>query len=116
MAQAKIEIAMSEPSGSVRLLKLRGRLDQAAQEPLLAAWQEASSSGVGTVVLNFENVEGMDSVGLGLLIMLAAQARQQKQRFVAWGLSEPLKQAFRVSYLDEVLPVFTNEGEALEHV
>lgn len=116
MAKAKIEIASREPSDRVRVLELRGQLDQSAEEPLLGAYQKASSDGAQTVILNFREVEAMDSTGLGLLIRLVARAQQQKVRLVACELSAPLQQAFEVTYLDEALDVYAEEAEALQSV
>jgi anti-sigma B factor antagonist len=116
MTPIEVEVASPQPAGRVRVLKLRGQIDRSAEEPLLAAYQEASSSGAEAIVLNFDSVEGMDTVGLELLITLLAKAEQQRQRLVACGLSTPLQQALAVSYLDEALEVFDDEAEALQSV
>ncbi len=116
MAQAKFEITMGEPSGTVRVLKLRGQLDRPAQAPLMAAYQEASSGGAEIVLLDFREVEGIDSVGLELLITLLARAEQQKRRLVVCGLTAPVQQAFEATYLDEALEVFADEAEALQGI
>jgi anti-anti-sigma factor len=116
MNPVEVEVAIPGPAGRIRVLKVRGRIGRSAEEPLMAAYQEASSSGAEAVVLNFDSVEGMDTVGLELLITLLAKAEQQQQRLVACGLSAPLRQAFAVSYLDEALEVFSDEAEALQSV
>ena len=114
MVQARLEVAIREPADRVRILDLRGRITRTAEEPLTAAYQEASSGGVETVILNFDEVDAMDSSGLGLLIALLARAQHQKQRLVACGLGAPLQQAFQVTYLDEALDVYAGEAEALQ--
>lgn len=116
MEEGKMEIAMGEPSDRVRVLNLRGRVGRTAEGPLLAAWQEASRGGAEAVILNFREVEALDSYGLSLLIRLQAMARRQKQRLVACGLSDSVQQAFAVTYLDEAVEVFADEAEALQRV
>jgi anti-anti-sigma factor len=116
MPQTKIEVAIREPADRVPSLELRGRIGRSAEGPLMAAYQEASSGGAETVILNFRDVEAMDSYGLGLLITLSARAQRQGQRLAACGLSTSLQQAFEVSYLDEALEVYADEAEALQSV
>ena len=115
MTQVELEIATREPNARVRVLEFRGGIGRPAEVPLMAAYQEAISGGAAMVILNFGEVEAVDSYGLGLLIRLQARARRQKKRLMACGLSASLRQAFEVSYLDELLPAFTTEAEALEH-
>ena len=116
MVKARLEVAIREPADRVRILDLRGPITRSAEEPLTAAYQEASSGGAGTVILNFGEVEAMNSSGLGLLIALLARAQHQKQRLVACALGAPLQQAFQVTYLDEALDVYAGEAEALQSV
>jgi anti-anti-sigma factor len=113
MVQPKLEVVIREPADRVRVLDLRGPISRSAQEPLKAAYQEASSGGVDIVILNFSEVESMDSYGLGLLIALLARAQHQKQRLVACGPSTSLRMAFTSTYLDEALPVYIDEVSAL---
>ena len=114
MVQDKLEVAIREPADRVRILDLQGPITRSTQESLTAAYEEASSGGVEMVVLNFSEVEVMDSYGLGFLIALLARAQHQKQRLVACGLGAPLQQAFQVTYLDEALDVYAGEAEALQ--
>ena len=113
MIQAKLEVAIREPIDGVRVLDLRGPITRSAEVPLMAAYQEASSDGLKTIILNFGEVEAMDSYGLGLLIALQARVQRQGQRLVACALGAPLQRAFQVSYLDEALDVYSGEAEAL---
>lgn len=111
MVQSKLEVTIREPSARVRILGLRGRITRSAEEPLMAAHQQVA--GAKTVILNFREVEAMDSTGLGLLIALQARTRRHKQRLAAYGLSAPLRKAFAVTYLDKALRVYAGEAEAL---
>ncbi len=113
MEQTKIDVAIREPVAKVRVLDLQGSVTRSAKEPLEAAYQQAASSGAETLVLDFEGVGAMDSTGLGLLIALQARAQRDHLRLVACGLSATLQQAFAVTYLDEALPVYANQGDVL---
>ena len=114
MVQPKLEVVIREPVDQVRILDLRGPITRSSHEPLTAAFDKASSGGEEVIILNFGEVEAMDSYGLGLLIALLARAQQQKQRLVACGLGAQLQQALQVAHLDEALDVYASEAEALQ--
>ena len=44
MVQAKLEVAVREPADRVYILDLRGPITRTAEEPLTAAYEEASGS------------------------------------------------------------------------
>jgi anti-anti-sigma factor len=113
MVQANLEVAIREPSDRVRILDLRGPITRSTQEPLMAAYQDASSGGMKTIILNFGEVEAMDGYGLGLLIDLQARAQRQKQHLVAYGSNAPVRTALAATYLHEALPVYDDEVSAL---
>lgn len=116
MVQDKLEVEIREPADRVRILRLRGQITRSAEQPLMAAYQEASGGGAQAVILDFGGVEAIDSFGLGLLIALQARRQHQKQRLVACSLSPLLQQAFQVTYLDQALEVYPGQAEALQSV
>jgi anti-anti-sigma factor len=114
MVQSELEVGTREPADRVRILDLRGTITRSSQGPLTAGYHEASGGGVETVILNFSEVEAVDSYGIGQLIALLGRAQYQKQNLLACGLSAQLQQAFQVTYLDEALEVYAGETEALQ--
>jgi anti-anti-sigma factor len=113
MVQTKFQVTIREPADKVRILDLRGDLSRAAEEPLLAAYEQATSGGAETIVLNFQDVEAIDSIGAGLLIALHARAQRRNQRLAAYGLNATARQAFRVIYLHEGVQIYPYEAAAL---
>jgi anti-anti-sigma factor len=113
MLQAKLEVVIREPADGVRILDLRGDLTRAAEEPLTDAYEQATSGGAQTIVLNFQDVDAIDSIGAGLLIALHARTQQQNQRLAAYGLNASVQQAFRVTYLHEGVAIYADEAAAL---
>jgi anti-anti-sigma factor len=113
MVETKFQVEIREPAGGVRILELRGDLSRAAEEPLMAAYEQATASGAQDIVLSFQEVEAMDSIGAGLLIALHARAQRQNQRLTAYGLKPTAQRAFRVTYLHEGIEIYADEAAAL---
>jgi hypothetical protein len=58
-------------------------------------------------------VDYLNSGGIGLLIMLLFRMHRQKQRLLAYGLSELDQHLFRITRLDQDIGVFDTESESL---
>jgi len=112
MAQPKVKIDVRSPTEGLRILDIRGEITGSAEEALFAAYEPAGSH-AKTIVLNLSEVQSIDSFGIGLLITLLARVRSQKQRLLAYGLSEPCRRAFELTHLDEAVGLYTDEAEAL---
>ncbi len=113
MTQPKINITVHRPTDTIGVLDIQGELTDFAEEALMAAHKEASSDGADTIVLNFTEMESMNSAGAGLLIMFLAQAQRQKQRLLAYGLDAPYQDAFALTHLNEAINLYPDEAEAL---
>jgi anti-anti-sigma factor len=113
MVQADLQVAIRKAADGIVILDLQGWLGRDATEPLMAAYQEANSKGAESILLSFKGVEGMDSMGMELLMVLQARAQQQGKRLAAYGLDVPTQHAFRVTYLHEDVPIYPDEAAAL---
>ena len=113
MIQHKFQVESREPADQVRILDLQGDLTRDAEGPLLAAYEQATSGGAETVILNLTDVDAIDSIGAGLLIALHARAQQQHLRLAAYGLNAMAQQAFLVTYLHEGVELYADEAAAL---
>ncbi len=71
---------------------------------------------VSAIVLNFTDLDYMNSGGIGLLVTLLVRAQRQRQRVLAFGLSDHYRQIFELTRLDEASPSTTTEDEALAAV
>ena len=67
---------------------IRGDVNADAENALLDAYTEASTGGVKTIILNFSELEYMNSTGIGLLVTLLMRVKSKGQRLMAVGLSE----------------------------
>ena len=65
------------------------------------------------MVLDFGGLQYMNSSGIGLLVTLLVRANRNRQRMLAYGLSEHYRQIFELTRLDEAIAIHENEDAAL---
>ncbi len=95
------------------IIDLRGEVNGQAEDVLMAAYAEASQSGVRAIVLNFSGLEYMNSSGIGLLVTLLIRVQRHKQQLRAFGLTEHYLQIFQLTRLNEAIGLFEDEAAAL---
>ena len=100
-----------EPGGAV--LDLRGEINGFAQEALDAAYTEAEAKDPAAIILNFEEVDYINSTGIALIVSLLAKARASNRRLLAYGLSEHYVEIFEITRLSDFVGVFPDEESAL---
>jgi anti-anti-sigma factor len=112
MAVRHLEVGVRrEPGGAV--LDLKGEINGFAEGPLDAAYAEAEKDDPGTIILNFEGVDYINSTGIALIVSLLARARAAKRRLVAYGLSDHYVEIFNITRLSDFVSVFPDEESAL---
>ena len=100
-----------EPGGAV--LDLRGEINGFAQEALDAAYADAEAKDPAAIILNFEEVDYINSTGIALIVSLLAKARASKRRLLAYGLSDHYVEIFEITRLSDFVGVFPDEESAL---
>jgi anti-anti-sigma factor len=100
-----------EPGGAV--LDLRGEINGFAQEALDAAYADAEAKDPAAIILNFEEVDYINSTGIALIVSLLARARASNRRLLAYGLSDHYVEIFEITRLSDFVSVFPDEESAL---
>ena len=113
MNQAQVTLSVRHPSSKVGVIDVRGDLTAFAEDALMDAYNEATQTGAHNIVLNFEGLEYMNSSGIGLLVTLLIRINRQKQKLVAFGLTEHYRQIFSLTRLDDAIRLFDSEDDAL---
>jgi anti-sigma B factor antagonist len=98
------------------VVDIRGDVTATCEEPLMAAYEQASAAGNQRLVLNFTGLDYMNSSGIGMLVTLLVRANRQRQKLAAYGLSDHYRQIFELTRLDEAIGIFDTEGAALASV
>ena len=112
MAVRHLEAEVRQERGVV-VLDLRGEINDFAQEALDAAYAEAESNDPETILLNFEEIDYINSTGIALIVGLLAKARISKRRLVAYGLSDHYVEVFNITRLSDLMSVFPDEERAI---
>jgi len=113
MAVRHLEVEVRREPGGV-VLDLRGEINGFAQETLDAAYAEAEKENSGAILLNFEEVDYINSTGIALIVGLLARARAAKRDLSAYGLSEHYVEIFNITRLSDFMGVFPDEESALD--
>jgi anti-anti-sigma factor len=113
MAQAKVSMMVRQISPSTSIIDIEGEVTSFAEQTLMQAYSEASSPTTRVIILNFGNMEYMNSSGIGLLVTLLIRVNRQKQRLLSYGLSEHYRRIFALTRISDAIRVYTSEEEAL---
>jgi anti-sigma B factor antagonist len=113
MPHANVVMKVRKASNTASIIDIKGEISAFAEDTLMEAYAEASTPTTRTIILNFDGLEYMNSSGIGLLVTLLIRANRQKQRLLAFGLSEHYKHIFELTRLNEAIGIYDSEAEVL---
>lgn len=113
MTKANITLNVRSATPKVGIIDIHGEINAYAENALMDAYTQATSQGADTILLNFTNLEYMNSSGIGLLVTLLIRVQRQKQRLAAFGLTEHYRQIFDLTRLNEAILIYPDEASAL---
>jgi anti-anti-sigma factor len=99
----------------VAIIDLRGEITPFAEDALNAAYAEAEKGNSHVILLNFSNVDYINSTGIALIVSLLTRARKANRRLLACGLSEHYVEIFNITRLVDFMNIFPDEMSALAH-
>jgi anti-sigma B factor antagonist len=114
MPQANVMMNVRVVSTKTSIIDITGELNAFAETALMDAYAQASTPTTRIVALNFTGLEYMNSSGIGLLVTFLIRANRQKQRLLAYGLSEHYKHIFELTRLNEAIGIYDTEPQAME--
>ena len=112
-AQAKVTVNVRKANQGASILDIKGEVNALAESALMDAYAQASAGGARRIILNFTDLEYMNSGGIGLLVTLLIRVNRQKQRLIAFGLNQHYQQIFELTRLNEAIPICETEAKAL---
>ena len=108
-----LEALVRQPPGAA-VIDLHGEINAVAGPALNAAYAEAEQSNPEVILLNFSDVDYINSTGIALIVGLLAKARAAHRRLIVCGLSEHYVEIFEITRLADFMTIFPNEASALE--
>ena len=95
------------------VIDLHGEINLGADQRLAAAYETAVQDDPRTVVLNFADVDYINSTGIALIVGLLARARKEHRTVRAFGLSEHYRQIFDITRLSDFMGIYADEDSAV---
>jgi anti-anti-sigma factor len=115
MPEIPFEVAVRNANG-VAIIDLHGEINSFAEQALNAAYDQASQTNPSAVLLNFRQVDYINSTGIALIVGLLAQARKANRRLLTCGLSDHYVEIFQITRLSDFMSIYPDEVSALAQV
>ena len=113
MPQANVAMNVRKVNPKASIVDIKGEVTAFAEKVLMDAYTEASGTGARAIILNFTELDYMNSSGIGLLVTLLIRTNRQKQRLLTFGLSEHYRHIFELTRLDDAIAIYDTEAAAL---
>jgi anti-sigma B factor antagonist len=113
MPQANVVMHTRRVTPATSIIDIQGDISAFAEQELMRAYTEANTPTTRTIILNFTGLEYMNSSGIGLIVTLLIRINRQKQRMLAFGLSDHYQHIFELTRLNDAIKVFDSEAAAL---
>lgn len=99
--------------GTVTILSLSGRLDLASGTALKEQVKKLLAKSNTSVHLNLQNVEFINSSGLGALVSIMKEIRMFKGRLTLSNLASYVQEIFDITQLSHIFEIYQTEDEAV---
>jgi anti-sigma B factor antagonist len=113
MPQANVVMTVRKVSDTASIIDIEGEVSAFAEDVLMEAYAEASTPTTRKIILNFSKLEYMNSSGIGLIVTLLIRVNRQKQRLLAYGLSDHYRRIFELTRLNEAIGIYDTEADVL---
>jgi anti-sigma B factor antagonist len=113
MPEAQVKMNVRKASEKVSIIDVEGEFNAFAETVLMDAYNQASDGQVRAIILNFEELQYMNSSGIGLLVTLLIRINREKQRLLTYGLSEHYRSIFQITRLDDAIAIHDSAEEAV---
>ena len=99
------------------LVKLYGEIDHHYTEDIRnKVDREFNKQSCQNIILDFENVNFMDSSGIGMIIGRYKLTQEKGGKTFAFGLKDNAKKIFDMSGLNKLITCFNSENEAIANI
>ena len=95
-------------------VKIEGNLDGQKSDELMIAVEQQIVPGNVDILVDFENVEYISSMGIGTLISLYRDIKEKNGRLIIYGIRDVVKDIFDRTHLNKRLLICETEKEALD--
>lgn len=108
-----MRIKIDEMNG-IRKLALAGRFDAGAAISFRDMFKDLQKEGATNYVIDFHEVDYIDSGGLGSLVSALRQTRSEEKDIRISGLSGKVRSVFEITRLHRIFDIFDDAGQAVK--
>ena len=112
MPETSLKMDVRKASSTASIVDIHGDMTASAEDALMEAYNEANTPTTRIIILNFTDLDYMNSSGIGLLVTMLIRVNRQKQQLRAYGLSEHYVHIFELTRLNEAIKICDSEAEA----
>lgn len=112
MPAKKFEATLREPMLHLKnavIIDLHGEINGTVEAGLTAAYDQAETHKPETIILNFTDVDYINSTGIALIVGLLARARKSHRTLTVYGLSEHYAEIFQITRLADFMHIYQDE-------
>lgn len=110
-----MEISAERESGAV-IAKATGRIDSSNSREFHSGIDAVIADDDPAVVLNFEDVSYISSAGMRVILVTTKNLQIKGVKFVLCSMNEPIREVFKISGFDKIIPIYGSQSEALTAV
>ena len=113
MTQFRSFSAAVRSANGAAIIDLSGEINASADVALNSAYTEAVQDRPDRLLLNFHDVDYINSTGIALIVGVLAQARKAQLPLVTFGLSPHYQEIFKITRLSDFIGMVDDEATAL---
>jgi len=113
MVDDLFEAKIRNVAGAV-VIDLIGEINGQAERGLIDVYTSAEHMNPGSIVLNFSQVNYINSTGIALIVNVLARSRKKNLELRVYGLSQHYQEIFNITRLTDYLKVFPDELSAVQ--
>ena len=114
MPTRALEAHVRHKKPRVAVIDLHGEINGFAEAILNDAYAEAEGEHPDVILLNFADVDYINSTGIALIVSLMAKARTAGCRVVACSLSKHYEEIFQITRLSDFMTIYPDQNTALK--
>ena len=113
MTQFRPFSATVRSANGAAIIDLHGEINANAEAVLNGAYAKAVQGQPARLLLNFGDVDYINSTGIALIVGLLAQARKARIVLVTYGLNAHYQEIFKITRLADFMGMVDDEAAAL---
>lgn len=110
-----MEISASQVDNSV-IINIKGEIDLHTVDQFKQKLDKQIAKGHKNLILNLEQVDFIDSSGIGAILSKYKQLNKQKGKLVMVNVRPKIRRIFEVSGILRIIDIYSSETEAVENI